>query len=177
VPINGLPNSGLLETVASLQSAPLLSSLAVQGSGGLDAAFRLLVPKHIKGDALADVRQRADPVDPFLHPSMATVPSLHCVRGRAQQLVVQERQRFLQIGRKQLPQDPLQFLEPTHTPTQAGQFRQARFQPTAAVEQSVDFFHNRPQGLHLRQSSTRVLENFLLGWAQSPLHKQETVLE
>src|SRR5271157_4074946 len=138
------------ETVAStvLLSSPFTS--VPQGFCRLFSGSCPFAPLHVQRDSLADVRRSPYRVDASLGLPVATVTSLHRVARRREQLVVQERQRFLQIWREERGQGFPQPPESTDPLLQLVQPVERRFRPTAAVEQPVDLVHNLPQRPQLR---------------------------
>src|SRR5208337_1913786 len=105
--------SAISETVAStvLFSSPFTS--VPQGLRRLFSGSCPFTPLHVQRDSLADVRRSPYRVDASLSLPVATVTSLHGVARRREQLVVQKRQRFLQIRREERGQGLPQPLEST----------------------------------------------------------------
>src|SRR4051794_40072590 len=97
-----LPRTG--DTVARKAGSLHLLAGLMEAGGRCQSSRSLLVPLQIEGNPAAERSLLANPVDRLLHLPMPTVPSLHDVGGRRQQLVVQERQRLLQVGRLELVQ-------------------------------------------------------------------------
>src|SRR5438093_69284 len=64
-----------------------------------------------------------------------------------------------------------------HPPPQPRQLGQRRRRATAAVEQSVDFVHDRPQGPQLRFATRQTYQRGSLGFTQMMTHEQITLLE
>jgi len=86
----------------------------MQQGEDLDTTLSLLVPLHIDGHTLADMVLRSYPVDTLLHLSMATIPAFHRVGGRGQLGIIQEGQRFFNVGRKQFLERLPQRVEPSN---------------------------------------------------------------
>ena len=70
----------------------------MEGLGGDTSAKRLEVTKHVERDSGDQTRHGANAVNALLHFAMTAIPAFDGVGGRWQQLIVQKRQRLLQIG-------------------------------------------------------------------------------
>ena len=69
------------------------------------------VSLHVQGDTLLDVMMGADAVDGLLHLTVAAVASFDGVGSGRQQLVVEEGQGLLQVGREELGEGTADLLE------------------------------------------------------------------
>src|ERR1700676_1421867 len=88
-----------------------------------------LLTEHVQGNALLQVPLGSYAVDTLLCLAETPVAPLHCVTCRAQQPVIQEHQRLLQVWALQLLQRLAQPLEPLHTTPQLRQTSQGRCRP------------------------------------------------
>jgi len=94
-------------------------------------AFGLGFTPHIQCQAGTDLYLRAHAVDLLLPLAIASVASLHGIRGRRQQLVVEKRQGLFQRGGKELLQRVTEGGEPLDATLQLGQFGEGGMCPTA----------------------------------------------
>src|SRR5262249_43748951 len=176
-PLRACGNGLVVDTHASAVSGIGIGASPEQGfeSAGASASPQLAV--HVQGDALLPVALGPDAIDGLLRLAVAPVAPLHRVAGRAQQLVVQGRQRLLQRRAGKLPQRPAQALEPPHPPPQLLQPPQRRLGLAAPVEQPIHLVHDLPQHPQLRLPARQLPQPLLLGRAEAALHEQVAVLE
>lgn len=116
-------------------------------------------------------------VDRLLHLSVSTVPSLHRVRRRPRQRLVQEHQRLLQTRQEQLLQN---LPEPDESPQprpQAGQFGQCGRHPASSVEQAIDLLHQTTQCAQLRPAAGDPSQGLSLGGREMAPDEEVAVLE
>ena len=99
----------------------------MQDLGRSLALLRPLFPFHIQGNARGDVWFGADAIDGLLHLAMTAVSSFHGVRSGRKEVVIQEGQGLLQVGREELLQGFANPLETSYPTPQPGQFLRARF--------------------------------------------------
>ena len=70
----------------------------MEGFGGDTSAERLKVTKHVERDSGDQTGHGANAVNGLLYFAMTAVPAFDGVGSRWQQLMVQKRQRLVQIG-------------------------------------------------------------------------------
>jgi len=143
----------------------------------LDSAFGLSVAEHVGGDPLADVRGGSDAVDHLLHLAVAPVAALDRVGGGRQQRIIQERQGFFEVGRKQFVQRLAETLEAGHAPSEPGQFGQGGVGPAAAVKEAIRLVYNLAQDSQGRQAAGDPPQVLLLGGRQVMLNQQVAMLK
>lgn len=65
---------------------------------GLGSTIGLSIALHVQGNSALDVLLGPHSIDGFLHFSMTPVTALHCIGSGRQERIIQECQRFLQVG-------------------------------------------------------------------------------
>jgi hypothetical protein len=71
----------------------------------LVSAFGTRFSDHVQGNTALSTDLAADPVHTLLHLAMTPIASLHRLRGRWQQLVVEKRQGLFKMRREDLLED------------------------------------------------------------------------
>ena len=122
----------------------------MEGLGRLSAGSGLSLAEQVQRQPSLDRPLRSDPVHRLLHLPVTTVPALHRVRRRTQELLVQEHQRFLQPRQEQLLQHLPQFDKAPQPRSQSCQLGQCRRCPASPVEQAIDLLHQTAQAAELR---------------------------
>src|SRR2546430_15829263 len=69
----------------------------VQRLSGLVSAFGTRFSNHVQSNTTLSTDLAADPVHTLLHLAMTPIASLHRIRGRGQQLVIEQRQGFFKM--------------------------------------------------------------------------------
>ena len=149
----------------------------MKGVDSSDSVGCPLVPFHVQGDALADVRGRADTVDASLGLAEAAVAAFDSVAGGRQQPVIQEGQGLFQVGREQFVQRAADPLEAADAPTEAAQLGQGGLGAAPPVEQAVNFIHDLAERSQVRQAARDPLERSLFDRRQMMLNEQVAVIE
>src|SRR6266404_5644982 len=93
----------------------------MQSLQSLVTTFALGFSPHIECNACLDLLLGAYTVDTLLHLPVAPIATLHRVRGRGEQFVIEKRQSFLEGRRKEFLQRLTQMLEPVQATPQIGQ--------------------------------------------------------
>src|SRR5437870_998947 len=111
----------------------------------LVTTFALGFSPHIECNACLDLLLGAYTVDTLLHLPVAPIATLHRIRGRGEQFVIEKRQSFLEGRRKEFLQRLTQMLEPVQATPQIGQLVEGGLRATPSVEQPVDLLHDLAQ--------------------------------
>src|SRR5262245_34602269 len=90
----------------------------VESCERVGATLLVAIAKHVEGDTVGDMLLRADPVDGLLHLTVAPVAALYGIRSRGQQLVVEKRQRLVEIGRVKFAEELPDIGEPPRASAQ-----------------------------------------------------------
>ena len=140
-------------------------------------ALRLLVALQVQSQPTDQRNTGANPIDALLHLPVAAIATLNGVGGRWQQLVVQEGQRLLQVGRIQLVQTLAQTAIASQTLTQLRQLAQGGVRSAAAVEQTIDLVHDRPQGSQSPVGACQAQQQGTLGGTEVTADEQMPMRE
>ena len=108
---------------------------------------------HIECNACLDLLLGAYTVDTLLHLPVAPIATLHRIRGRGEQCVIEKRQSFLEGRRKEFLQRLTQMLEPVQATPQIGQLVEGGLRATPSVEQPVDLLHDLAQLAELGETT------------------------
>ena len=96
----------------------------MKGGSSFLALLLAGLTKHVESDAGGEVFLGSHAVDRFLHLAVSAIATLHRIGGGGKQRIVQESQRLLQVGSKELLQGAADLPEATDPLTEPGQFGQ-----------------------------------------------------
>jgi hypothetical protein len=124
-----------------------------------------------------DVLLGPNPINRLLHLAVATVAAFHGVGSGWQQLVVEERQGLVELGRAKLVHDRADLLEAANALTQLGQFRQGGVRATAPIKPAVHLLHEVAQRSQLRQAPHDLAQRAPFRGRQIVLDEEMAMLE
>ena len=136
-----------------------------------------LLTFHVQSDSFGGVALGTNTVDRLLHLAVAAVSSLHGIRRGGQELVVQEGEGFLQVGREQFLQRLSDSLETPDATPELSQLLQGGVATTAAVEEAVNFVHNISKSPQFALAPGDANQGTPLGGSKDVLHEQIAMLK
>lgn len=132
---------------------------------------------HVQRNPRGDVGLGANTVHRLLHLAMTAVAAFDGIGSRRQQVVIEERQRLLQVGGEQLLQGLTELSEAANPPPQTSQFCERGVGAAPTIEQTIYLVHDVPQRSQLALPAANPRERPSLGWRQLVLHEQVTMLK
>ena len=120
------------DTVVELPGLP--SPCTMKCGEGLLTAFSVGFTPHIQRKARTDLRLRPHPVDTLLHLAIAPIAPLHRIRGGGQQLVIEKREGFSNVGEKSFFKVSPTWGNRWSRRRSVGEFGQSGLGPTAPIE-------------------------------------------
>lgn len=137
----------------------------------------MLLTNHVEGDSTVKLILVPNTVNGLLHFAMTTIATLDGVRSRGQQFVVEKGQSLVEIRGEQFVQRLAESFEPAHALSEFGEFGPRCVSTTAAIEQSVHFVHDLPEGAKLRLATGNSDQRLLFRGSQIVLNEQITMIE
>ena len=109
----------------------------MEGKSGFGSVSRLVFALHVECDSGDDILLSSDSVDVALHFAISAVAAFDRIGGGGKKFVVEEGQRFFQMGGEQFIQRLAELLKATNPQPKLGEFRQRRVRTAAADRKSV----------------------------------------